>query len=207
MLWSSCVAEPDGGEGFVVRGAAFVGDGDLAVGDVAAVRGAEGVVREGEETGAGEAVEERVEVLAVFRQREVGEELAGGGAAHRDGGEDGAQVVALAGSGLVHRRACRRGRLADVALAAGTERIAAVAEVFDERGHAAGGAFGEGHHGVDLAAARGDLGVVAVLPGGLVVDADVAVEVGDCGAVRDELLDRSVEGFLIELELALKVVG
>src|SRR6185437_10184443 len=111
------------------------------------------------------------------------------------------------GSRLAHCRACRRGRLADVALAAGTEWIAAVAEVLDERGHAAGGAFGEGHHGVDLAAARGDLGVVTILPLRLIGDADVAVEVGDCSTVRDELLERAVEGLLIELELALKVVG
>ena len=81
MLWLSCVAEPDGGEGRVVGGAAFVGDGGLAVGDVAAFGGAEGVVGEGDEAGAGEGVEEGVEVLAVFREGEFGEELAGGGAA------------------------------------------------------------------------------------------------------------------------------
>ena len=96
-----------------------MGDGDLAVGDVAAFGGAEGVGGEGEQAGAGEGVEQSVELLAVFGEGEVGVELAGGGAARGDCGEDGAEVVALAGSRLAHGRAGCSGRMAEVAVAAG----------------------------------------------------------------------------------------
>lgn len=54
-----------------------MGDGDLAVGDVAAFGGTECVVGEREQACAGERVEKSVEVLAVFGEVEVGEEFAG----------------------------------------------------------------------------------------------------------------------------------
>ena len=54
---------------------------------------------------------------------------------------------------------------AEVAVAAGAEAVGGVAEVLDEGGHAALGGFGVGDHAVDLAAAEGELLVVAGAPG------------------------------------------
>ena len=70
-------AEPDSVEGRFVGSAAFVRDRGFAVCDVFAFRVAEGVVGKRDQRGAGEAVEQRVEVLAVLHEVQVGEELAG----------------------------------------------------------------------------------------------------------------------------------
>ena len=73
-------------------------------------------------------------------------------------------------------------------MAAGAEAVGGVAEVLDEGGHAALRGFGEGDHAVDLAAAEGELLVVAAAPGfagvRLLGGADVAVEVDGGGALR-----------------------
>ena len=85
--------------------AAFVGEGDFLVGDEcrpSELR--EGLGGEGDETGAGERVEENVEELAVLGGSgaaqgalgERGEELAGrAGGRVGEGGEDGAEVARL----------------------------------------------------------------------------------------------------------------
>ena len=105
------------------------------------------------------------------------------------------------------------GGVADVAEAAGAVAVGGVAEVLDEGGHAAGGGLGEGDHAVDLGAADGDLGLVALLPWrGAGVDglgeADVAGDVHVGYAGDEEFFDGAVEGFAVDhvLLLAKKIV-
>jgi len=71
-----------------------MGEADLLVCDFAAEGIGPGFGGKGEEPCAGEAVEEAVEVIAVFAYGRVGEEAAcGHGAVGLEGGEDSAEVA------------------------------------------------------------------------------------------------------------------
>ena len=123
-------------------------------------------------------------------------QLAGGAGLFFEGEEDGGEVAEVVGVGdAVGLRAGGAGG-ADVAVAAGAVAVGGVAEVADEAGHAALAGLGEGDHGVDLAAAVGDLGLVGAAPGlgaGRSGGANEAVHVDLRGALGGELFDRLLE--------------
>ena len=136
-------------------------------GDDVAFGVGEGVGGEGDEAGAGEGVEESVELFAVDAEGEssVWSLPVARGRVAVEGAEDGAEMAVLllwwVAKGL------RGGAFggAEVAVAAGAETVGGVAEVLDEGGHAALRVSAKRGHAVDLGTAEGELGVVAGLPG------------------------------------------
>jgi hypothetical protein len=89
---------------------------------------------------------------------------------------------------------------AEVAVAAGAEAVGGVAEVLDEGGHAALRSFGEAGHLVNLGAAKGELFVVAGLPGLVLGGAEVAGDIEGGGSLRDEFFGSAVEGLDVHAE-------
>ena len=138
-------------------------------------------------------------------------EFAGGASLAVECSEDGAELAFFFGGGWAE--GLRGGVLwgAEVAVAAGAEAVGGVAEVLDERGHAALRGFGELHHAVDLLAAEGELVVVAFAPccacGSFFAGADVAGHVDGGCALGDEFFDGFVEGLGVHLETLAEEIG
>ncbi len=124
-----------------------------------------------------------------------------------EGFEDGAELAVLLRGGLAEGLCGGSLGRAEVAVAAGAKAVGGVAEVLDEGGHAALRSFGEGDHAVDLAAAEGELRVVAGAPVGLAGRADVACHVERCRTLGGELFGGAVEGLGVHPEALAKQVG
>ena len=186
----------------------FVGEVDLLVGDFAAEGVGPGFGGKCDEASAGEAVEEAVEVFAVFADRRVSEEAACGHCAVRfENGEDCAEVAIFGWCGVgVALRRSGVGR-AEVAMAAGTAGSGAIAEVADQGGHAALRGLSEFDDAVELGAAVGELGFVSGAPCVRAGGADLAVHVELGCALRAELLDGFAERFGIHVEAVAEWVG
>jgi hypothetical protein len=201
------------GQGF----AAFVGEGGFFEGDE--VAGGVGPLfgGDGDEAGAGEDSEEELERAAAEvggvgegSGEEFGVELAGGAGLAFEGAEDGHEAAEVVGIGFADGLGATgdgAGGVAEVAVTAGAGSVGGVSEVADEGGHAALGLLGELGHAVDLGFAEGDLGVVALAPGGGPGSADVALDVDDGGALGGELLGGVVEALGVHPEALAEEVG
>ena len=100
--------------------------------------------------------------------------------------EDGEELAGLLRRGLAEGAGGGALGGAEVTVAAGAKAVGGVAEVLDEGGHAALGGLGEGGHTVDLAAAEGELLIVAGAPGagtGVLGGTDSSIEFDDGGAL------------------------
>ena len=179
----------------LVTSAAFVGEpSSLEVDDVAFWVG-EGVGGEGDEASAGESVEVDVELLAVDAEGEVGVELARGAWGRTvEGAENGAKLAVFLCSWLAEGLGGGSLGGAEVAVAAGAETVGGVTEVLDESGHAALWCLGEAGHLVDLGAAKGELFVVAGLPGLVLGSAEVAGDIENGGSLRYEFFGGAIKG-------------